>query len=144
MKYFLKIATILTLASASPVFAYKCGDSPFTSTRTQDGKKIGLFATAKDFLGADKWDINSGEPPLSISQAIAIINEWSKGFYTRFDSMVVNSFRVQEYGCWDAKGHWLYVFDLSPIVDGNKLHGGAYMVAVTMSGKVIEPRKFSE
>ena len=144
MKYFLTIITILILASATPSFAYKCGDSPFTSTRTQDGKKIGLFATSKDFEGTEKWDINNGEPPLSISQAISIVTEWSKGFYTRFDSVAVNSFRVQEYGCWDAKGHWLYVFDLSPIIDGNKLHVGAYMVAFTMSGKVMEPREFSE
>tara|TARA_R110002073_G_scaffold329152_2_gene511184 strand:- start:777 stop:1211 length:435 start_codon:yes stop_codon:yes gene_type:complete len=144
MRYFLAIIAALSLFSATTAFAYKCGDSAFTSTTTQDGKKVGLFASAKDFEGAKEWDVNSGEPPLSISQAVSIVTEWSKGFYTRFDSVSVNSFRMQEYGCWDAKGHWLYVFDLSPIIDGNKLHGGAYMAAVTMAGKVIEPTEFDE
>ncbi|MDQ2076384.1 hypothetical protein [Marinimicrobium sp. ABcell2] len=138
------LATIILLAISSSVFAYECGDRAFTSTRTQDGSSIGLFASAEDFEGAEKWDINSGEPPLSVSQAVSIVTEWAEGFYHRFDSMAVKSVRIQEYGCWDARGHWLYVFSLSPVIDDNRLHGSGYMAAVTMSGKVIEPREFGE
>ena len=72
------------------------------------------------------------------------MSEWARNFYTRFDSVAVNGVRLQEYGCWEARGNWLYVFDRSPVIDGNKLYGGAYMAAVTMSGRVIGPREISE
>lgn len=137
---------ILVLASfiATPGIAFQCGERPFTSTRFQDGTQIGLFAESEHFEGAQTWEINNGEPPLSISQAITIVQEWAETFYERYDSVKVSNLRLQEFGCGEARHHWLYVFNLTPVIDGHKLYGGAYMAAVTMSGKVIEPRKFSE
>ena len=135
---------ILALVVSTSVFAYECGDHPFSSTSKQDGSKIGLFATLEDFDGSKSWSIENGEPPLSISEAVVIVKAWAASFYTRFDSVAVSSFRMQGDVCWKAKDQWVYVFDLAPIIDGNKLYGSAYMAAVTMSGKVIEPREYSE
>ena len=139
--YKLLLTSILIL-SCSHTFGYKCGESSFYSTTKKDGTKIGLFATDNDFEGTPKWNIQKGEPPLSISSAVNLVNEWSETFYTRFDSVKVNSFRLQEAGCWRQKGNWIYVFDLTPVIDGNELHGSGYMVAVTMAGKILPPREF--
>ncbi len=141
MKY---LVTLLLLAISKSAFSYDCGSSPFISTQKDNGEKIGLFASKKDFEGAEKWLIENGEPPLSISEAVLLASEWANRKYTRFDSIKINSITLQEASCSKLKGHWLYVLDLSPVIDGNKLYGSGYMVAITMSQNILEPRAFSE
>lgn len=141
---FMKYLVALFLFISSPGFAFKCGDDPFSYTTKPNGNKIGLFANAKDFENTPKWDMHNAEPPLSISSAVSLAKEWADSFYTGFDSVKIKTIRIQEYGCWDAKGNWFYVIDFTPIIDGNKLYGSGYMVAITMAGKILEPREYNK
>ncbi|WP_299599717.1 hypothetical protein [uncultured Microbulbifer sp.] len=141
MKIILTVIFMLTTVSC---FAGSCGESPLISTANADGKKVGIFAKSGDFEESLKWDINHGEPPLSISKAVGIVQAWSKNYYSKFDTVLVHSFNMQEFTCWGRTGHWLYVFQLIPVIDGNRLFSSSYMAAVTMSGKVLEPQAISE
>ena len=141
MKYL--IATILYLVSAS-AFSYDCGERPFRTSTNNNGEKIGLFAAKEYFVASPKWEIGEGEPPLQISEAIALVSTWANQKYTRFDSMEIRSVQLQERSCIDSKGDWLYVVELDPVIDGNKLFGGSYTVAVTMAGEIIESKRINE
>ncbi len=122
----------------------KCGDHPFMSSTKSDGTKVGLFATVEMLRKTPKWNPEAGEPPISISHAVSEVKRWAKSFYSRFDDIEVDRISLSENVCWEVKGRWLYVISLTPIVDGNKLHGSSYMAAVLMDGTIIEPRTYAD
>ena len=141
MKYLSILGMLLFSVEVS---AYECGSSPFRTSENGKGVKVGLFIQNEDFVNSPKWSLGSGEPPLSISKAASIISDWANQNYTKFDSMKISSITLQENGCLVLKDHWIYVVDINPIIDGNELFGGGYMAAITMEGKIIEPRDISE
>ncbi len=138
------LAAIILCSISMSAFAYDCGSYPFRTSTTDNGEKIGLFAEEEYFVGAPKWEIGQGEPPLQISEAISIISTWANQKYIRFDSMEIRSVQLQERSCLGVEGDWFYVIELDPVIDGNKLFGGNYTFAVTMSGEIIEPTKINE
>lgn len=139
-----KTLGILMLIASASSFSYDCKEHPFYSSTQKNGKTIGLFASNEDFENTPEWEITEGEPPLSISSATNIVKHWSKTFYPRFDTVEISGLSLQDGICAAKKNHWVYVFHLSPVIDGNQLHGSGYMVAVTMSGKIIEPREYNK
>ena len=116
-----------------------CDGKPFISSQTGDGKAFGLFIEEKDFKNSPEWSLNLSEPPLSISQAVEIINSWSEGYYQKFDQVNIQSIEIKSPWCLNDKT-WVYIFKLEPRIDGNPVWG-SYMAAVTMSGVVIEPKE---
>ena len=140
MKYVYAILVSIFVSAQS--FASACGDHPFYASHENDGRKIGLFANSDDFLNSPTWDIDDGEPPLSISVAVSLVKNWAKDFYPKFDSVSISTVGLQRLGCWDLANHWVYVFSLAPVIDGNTLYGGGYVVAVTMAGKIVPPKSY--
>lgn len=136
MKQILSLLLVLLANQAQA----KCGDYPFNSVAYKDGKRVGLYITA-DELNRDKpWSPDWGEPPLSMSQAVSIALDWAGDFYPNYDSIAINYFTLSRSRCQQAEDRWVYSFSLSPVVDGNVVIGKIHLAAVTMSGRVIEPR----
>ena len=135
-----RVFAILMVLISQQAFAYECGERPFTSM-TVNGVNVGIFAKVEDFEGSPEWKIDEGDPPLSISSAVTLVKKWSVVFYPRFDSVNISSFKMVGSACWTLKNQWVYVFTLTPVIDGNELHG-AYIVAVTMNGTILEPREY--
>ena len=123
-------------------FASACGDHPFYATHESDGGKVGLFGNSDDFKNSPKWDIDDGDPPLSLSGAVSLVKSWAKDFYPKFDSVAVSTVGLQRMGCWDLSDHWVYIFSLAPVIDGKKLYGNGYVVAVTMAGNILPPKSY--
>jgi hypothetical protein len=127
--------TVLT-AHASPP---DCGNHPVLTTTKADGTAIGIVISDAQIGKAPTWSIESGEPPLSISKAVAAAKAWGKKTYTRYDDMRIESISLNSLGCSSSKNQWYYVVNFSPIIDGNVLFGGSYFAAVLMDGTVIGP-----
>ena len=87
-----------------------------------------------------KWSPGEGEPPLPISQVVAIATKWAKGKYTRYDSVKIRSIDLDERGCGSLKGHWYYIVNFTPVIDGNAVFGSGNFAAVLMDGTVIGPQ----
>ncbi|MAD74175.1 MAG: hypothetical protein CML20_05160 [Rheinheimera sp.] len=140
----LRTSLIFLLLVSMHSFAQGCNDSPFMSSTGQDGKKTGLFVKPNTFDGALAWEIGESDPPLPINAAVLIAQNWANGFYSRFDSVAVSSISINLVSdCAPRAGsHWVYIFSLAPVIDGNRLYGARYMVGVTMGSNIIEPEDF--
>jgi hypothetical protein len=104
-----------------------------------DGTEIGLYVSEERVSQTAKWSPGTGNPPLVITRAIEIALEWAEQEYSRYDSVEINEISLREYGCSTVEGHWVYIFDFRPVIDGNSLLGGANWAAVLMDGSVIGP-----
>lgn len=116
-----------------------CGDHPVMTTVKEDGTAIGIVITDEQRSRSPTWNIESGEPPLSISKAVAVAKAWGKKTYTRYDDVRIHGVSLSSIGCYSAKDKWYYLVNFSPIIDGNAIYGSGYFAAVLMDGTVIGP-----
>ncbi len=120
--------------------ASECGRYPLLTTTKEDGTRIGVVVSDEQMKKTPKWSPGKGEPPLPLTQAIAIATKWAKGKYTRYDSVKVWNIDLQERGCGNLKGRWYYIVHFKPVIDGNAVFGGGNFAAVLMDGTVIGPQ----
>jgi hypothetical protein len=136
MTRLLAVATAVLFTSA--VYG-ECGDHAFYSTRKDDGTGIGLVATDKDLTHDPVWAPGHAEPPIGPGRAYDLAVAWAGSNWKRFDSFGLESINLQTVGCDPSNRKWVYVVSLAPVIDGNRLFGGNYMVGVLMDGTVIAP-----
>lgn len=138
-----KILLVLLFLVAGSNAALACSsDRPVLSTEKDDGTKVGLFISTSQIEATPEWNPEAGEPPLSISTAYRLVQDWGEQEYARYDSVEVEDLRLSPYGCSRVSDRWYYVIDLAPVIDGNKLWGSGNWAAVLMDGTVIGPREF--
>ena len=130
------------LLLACLVSAEEKGEPFVYTTSNTDIPNFGLWCEEGVSDTDNPWVIESEEPPISISVAVATVFEWASRFYISFDSIFIHDIVLQHNPCSMAKNQWLYRFDFLPIVDGKIIGDGDYLVAVTMSGMIIEPREY--
>lgn len=121
--------------------AFDCSERAVIRTTRDDGTEIGIKIPSDRIEAAPAWSPGEGEPPLSIPQAIDSVLGWAAGEYTRYDSVAVWRIGLSRYTCGLSRGteRWYYVFDLTPMIDGNRVHGSGNFAAVLMNGEVIGP-----
>jgi hypothetical protein len=130
------LATVSTGACAGDP---DCGDHPVITTTKDDGTTIGIVITDEHLRKSPRWSIEAGEPPLSISKAVAAAKAWGKKTYTRYDDVRIQSISLDAIGCRSVRDKWYYLVHFSPIIDGNAVFGGGFFAAVLMDGTVIGP-----
>jgi hypothetical protein len=116
-----------------------CGDHPVMTAMKDDGTAIGIVISEEQRKRSPTWNIESGEPPLSISKAVAAAKAWGKKTYTRYDDVRIHSVSLSPIGCFSVKDKWYYLVNFSPIIDGNSVYGSGYFAAVLMDGTVVGP-----
>ena len=127
---------LLVLVFVSPTACGCGGEYPIISSVKDDGTKIGLVVPDSAIKAAPSWKPEDGEPPLSISAARDAVLEWSKTKYSRYDSVKISEISLKSTGGCSRSDHWLYVFDLRPVIDGSALWGTGNWAAVLMDGTV--------
>jgi hypothetical protein len=122
---------------------YSCESRPMLTSTKEDGSKVGLFISSAQILNTPEWKPGSGEPPLALSKAVQLAQEWAKSEYKRYDGVQVRSIGLSEYGCPGYKGHWYYTVYFTPVIEGNVLYGSSNFAAVLMNGDVVGPIKLA-
>ena len=130
------MAAISCMAHAGPS---DCSNYPVLTTTKEDGTTIGIVISDELRKRTPQWNIESGDPPLPLSKAVAAAKAWAKKTYTRYDDVKVECVTLNSYGCAIAKNQWYYLVHFSPIIEGNALFGGTYFAAVLMDGTVVGP-----
>ena len=130
-------ASLLWTAAAS---ALECQELPLMQLRLQDGTTVQIFARDEQIDGTEPWVMKeSGEPPLSLPGALKIARKWAATNYPQFDEVRIGRISLNERRCGFSRGHWFYVFDFDPVVDGNFQLGTEHFVVILMDGTVISP-----
>ncbi|GGC05785.1 hypothetical protein GCM10011352_34980 [Marinobacterium zhoushanense] len=121
-----------------------CGGppTPVLSTHKDDGTQVGIFISQEQIEQTEEWRPEDGEPPLKVSSAYKIVQEWGRQQYARYDGVNVRELSLKKYGCSDVINRWYYIVDLNPVIDGNGLWGSGNWAAVLMDGTVIGPKAF--
>ena len=99
-----------------------CGNHPVMMATKDDGTTIGIVITDEQRKKSPTWNIESGEPPLSISKAAAAAKAWGKKPYTRYDDVRIHSISFSSIGC-----------------TSESVFGSGYFAAVLMVGTVVGP-----
>ena len=136
----LVIVLILVLFSGESI-ASRCDDLPVLTTERRDGTKVGLFIANDQFANAPDWSPDSGDPPLSFSEAHRLAMEWAKTTYSKYDEVSVREISLTNRFCSSTDKRWYYIFDFTLVFDGNVFLGSGNWTAVLMNGTVIGPRK---
>ena len=116
---------------------YSCGSHPMLTTTREDGSKLGLVILPDQIASTPEWTPGTGEPPLALSKAVQLAEQWAKNEYKRYDSVQVRNITLSEYGCPEQKRHWYYTVYFAPVIDGNVLFGSGYFAAVLMNGSIV-------
>ena len=135
----LVVITTVLMFTASCDAHGECGTHPFYSTKKEDGTTIGLIATDADLARDPAWTPGHGEPPISPGRAYDLALAWAKANWKRYDSFGLERIELQTAGCDSSHKKWLYGVSLEPVIDGNRLFGGNYVLAVLMDGSIIAP-----
>jgi len=135
------LVAVLLLFAVSPATARYCGSHTVLTTILDDGTEIGLFLTEEQMSRAPRWTPGQGEPPLGISELVDVATAWALQNYTRYDDVRISSVSLNNRSCGSARESWYYVVHFTPIIDGNRLFGGANFAAVLMDGTVVAPKK---
>ena len=140
----LLIAFFLSMPTNLWAKDFSCGTNPMLTITKEDGSKVGLFISPDQIAGTPEWMPGTGEPPLALSKAVQLAQEWAKNEYKRYDSVQVRSINLSEYGCPEQKTHWYYIVYFAPVIEGNTLFGSGYFAAVLMNSTVLGPRTISK
>lgn len=136
-----RLAILFVLAlGVAPAFAGSCEDFPIYSVRDMDGTQHAIVVSGKKIENTPSWTPGSGEPPLSLSDAISKALAWAKKTYTRFDNVLIEDIEVRRYGC-SSQNRWYYLVAFAPVIEGGSVRGIGYFAAVLMDGTVIGPQK---
>ena len=141
----MRILVLLALSFASLLLesAVACvEDRPVLTTTKNDGTRIGIFLSRSTVEQTAPWRPEDGEPPLSISTAYTIVKDWAHSKYSRYDGIQIREITLRSYGCSLSPNRWYYIFDISPVIDGNTLFGSGNWAIVLFDGTVVGPRKY--
>jgi hypothetical protein len=114
-----------------------CGDGPVFKSTSADGKSMGLFLSDSSFESSPIWEPGSGEPPLSISNAIQIAQQWAVARYRKYDGVEIREVSLSEYHCGGISSKWYYLVGVTPLFDGNEVYGASESVAVLFDRSTI-------
>lgn len=108
--------------------------------RLQDGTMVRIFALDAQINATKAWDMKeSSDPPLPLSKALRIAQNWAAKTYKGFDQIRIGRISLNERRCGFSRGRWFYVFDFDPVKDGNLQLGTEHFVVILMDGRVIPP-----
>lgn len=136
------IASAVSVALFGAAVVQACGTHPVLSTEKSDSTNIGLFIDRAAIEATQAWSPKKGEPPLGVSQAYQLAREWARGHYQRYGDVKVREVSLTSYSCSRVQDRWYYVFDLIPVIEGNRAWGSGNWAAVLMDGTVIAPREY--
>jgi hypothetical protein len=111
------------------------------SSTDADGARVELVLEAAEVERTPQWSPGAGEPPLSLTQAIAAASAWAEQEYAHFDEVEIREISLTSLGCPSASKHWYYVFDFTPIMGGNRMFGGGNWGAVLMDGTIVGAKR---
>lgn len=128
---------VVTLGALGSFDAHACGETSVMSATKTDGKKVELVLDSGVVEKTPAWVPGAGEPPLSIADASEIASAWAAEKYNRFDGIEIREISLTSLGCTSSKAHWYYVFDFTPMMDGNRMYSAGNWAAVLMDGTVV-------
>jgi len=132
----------LALSVGAPaVSAQTAGDERVLfSTSSEGGATTEFWASDAVLLKTPEWRPADGDPPLSVSRAVAIATAAARAQHPKFDDLEVRDVHIMAASCGRAVTRWFYSIDFSPVIDGQKMYGGNIGAVVLMNGDVVEPR----
>ena len=136
------IAAVLYFLAMGGVHA-ECTKRVVVSEKGDDGVTTGIVISSAQFKQAPKWFPGEGDPPLSISRAIEIADQWGQAAYRNFDSVQIDSVGLDQYGCPGDTKYWYYLVRFRTIKDGTPFFGGNF-VAILFDGKLISPGRLAD
>ena len=141
MKMIIAPFVLLLLASASCAEkALACGEANGkvrVYSLTEDGIKHDLILDSAAVDRTPTWAPGSGEPPLSVSKAVATVTAWAKQRYPNADEVRVRSVKLESFQC--SYNHWYYRIDLLIVANGKGLSAAANFAGVLMDATIVEP-----
>lgn len=118
-----------------------------SSTRL-DGNRTGIQVSHKKMEATPLWLPGTTSVPLSLDDAIASFQRWSREQPGRNARLAVEQLTINEYGCPDHQGHWYYVvyysFDSGTGETGSGTPRQNSVAVVLMDGSVIGTRTYRE
>ena len=137
--------TRLLVVTAALMFTASCNAHDECGAKTLfvhegDGTTIGLVASDADLARDPVWAPGHGEPPISPGRAYDLALAWARANWKRYDSFGLEEIILQTAGCDSSRSKWVYVVELTPVIDGNRLFGGSWFLGVLMDGSIIAPK----
>ncbi|WP_416307265.1 hypothetical protein [Neptunicella sp. SCSIO 80796] len=122
-----------------------CEKHMVRSTRAETGDEYALIIPGSKIKDAGSWSPNSMTPaPLTAYQAHLLVSDWAVSNLPKFDGIEIRSIELVKYLCFaglSSTEYWYYVVAYNPILDGNKMYGAKNVVAVLMSGEIIDVKR---
>lgn len=124
----------VTLAATGQCYADDCVPRSLVDAYDEDGTPTDVIPWQPQYIDAPSWNIEQGEPPLSISSAVNKALDWIKKKTKRSDIRVL-SVSLNSAGCADK---WVYWVHFMPSSSGEMPKPS--MVVVLMDGTVVGKR----
>lgn len=143
MKYLLFILFFIpALAMAN---TESCEKHMVRSTRAETGDEYALIIPGSKIKEAGSWSPKSMTlPSLTTYQAHLLVSDWAVSYLPKFDGIEIRSIELIKYLCFvgvSSAEYWYYVVAYNPVLDGNKMYGAKNVVAVLMSGEIIDVKR---
>jgi hypothetical protein len=130
----MRFLILCTLVVAGTCRAEDCTPTALVSSYDDAGKPTDIVPWQPQYMDAPSWDIERGDPPLSISAAVSKATDWEKKKTKRNDIRVF-SVSLMPAGCVDKWAYWVH---FTPASGGATLNPS--MVIVLMDGTVVGER----
>ncbi|MCW8930606.1 MAG: hypothetical protein OQL19_10245 [Gammaproteobacteria bacterium] len=111
------------------------------TTVDENGKEVGIFVDWKKINNTPSWNIENEEPPISVGNAVLIVNKWQKENHSSLENYTIDSFTLHKYHCNKVDDKWVYILNFTPSDYMSRMSATRYMVAVLMDGTVVTPRE---
>lgn len=126
---------------SNPTFARDDCDGVHMGSHSDMNGVRTLFCASNDsIMKTPEWDGNTDNPPLKISEALAIGQKWLKKSNPKIDDFQVRNISITRVGNSDIKNRWYYSLDFQAVIDGRTLFGSPFNVVILMDGAVVEPK----
>ena len=145
MKHSLGIQFTRILLLASALFGREtlaCGDRPVFSTQLEDGVTYGLFISDADFDKMHQWQPGDGEPPVSVTEAVAKSKKWGLEYFAKYEGVEISGIALQWTRCSSVAEKWYYLIEVTPVFDGHAVRSATRSVAVFLDGSVVGLKEF--
>lgn len=131
------ICKLLTLFIFSPlVSAFSCNEMPLSGYVDNDGKEHFIRVNQEKIKKTEPWSPASEDIPLSIQDAIKILEKTMSDKFPKYDRFVVDTITLESYKCPEIHGRWYYSLLVTPIMDGVKLYKSYQYVVVLFDGSI--------
>lgn len=141
--YFVSLLVLLVCSSGT--FAQdkkQSSEEPFiftswSTTRNYAGNKYVFALSVDDLAGTSSWEPTSGEPPLSIGDALAAGRSALPRFVNDLEKWEVDSVELVKV----FPGKWVYDISLSaPSLKDARNQPARFTILVKMDGLIFEPK----